>query len=103
MRMSIYVVFDGQAKVSMAPVFYESDPIAIRSFENTVESKEPFVSNPEDFTLYRVGTFDDEGMVIEGEEPHRLVGGLQALKNRKLKRAKIEDLEVEVETAKGDL
>ena len=57
---------------------------------------------PDDFTLFRVGTYDDEMGFPEGHIPERVITGLEALKSLVKQQAKIADLHQEIEKIAGN-
>lgn len=55
-----YMVFDSACGVYMGPLIFLTDGEAIRDFTNLARKPDTKVgSNPEHFTLYRVGEVDD--------------------------------------------
>ena len=67
MKKPIFTVFDNVAKQYMAPIFAEAtDGVAIRNIQTTMENQEHmFAKHPQDYTLVRMGTFDEETGVID--------------------------------------
>lgn len=58
----LYVVYDTIA-LEAAPVFHaKNDGVAKRQFDRMISS--PNVTNPEDYRLYYVGSFDTEKMEL---------------------------------------
>ena len=69
MKSQVYAVFDKKAEVSMRPFFFNSDAEAMRSFVHAVGGADSKLSEyPEDFGLFRVGTWNDHTMALEPEE-----------------------------------
>lgn len=98
MEMKIYVVRDSQAECSMRPVFYERDAVAIRAFKMSVtNADDQMSSNPDDYTLYCIGEYNDETMIIMPLDPKRLINGLEAVSERKFDLEKIDALHKEIE------
>lgn len=62
MRKPIYCVYDNVAKMYLTPIFSEpQDGVAVRTVQTTMENKEhPFSKHPSDYTLVRLGMFDEE-------------------------------------------
>lgn len=63
MKLNVYSVFDVKAKVFGSPFYAQCHEIAIRNCAAAVrESDQSSMLSkfPEDFTLYFVGTWDDE-------------------------------------------
>lgn len=56
----IFSVYDSKVGAFMNPLFLRSRGEAIRMFDNTVNSGDSFLSkNPEDFTLFELGDWDE--------------------------------------------
>lgn len=54
-------VYDTKAKAYLPPQQYRTTLEAMRSFETTCKNPETqFNKYPEDFTLYEIGSFDDQ-------------------------------------------
>lgn len=78
MEQLIYAIFDQKAAAYLPPFFRHADGLAIRDFAGcAVDQEHQFGRNPEDFTLYRIGCFDDETAHIEIEDPHSLGTALE--------------------------
>lgn len=66
MKVKIYSVFDSKAGAFMLPQFYQTPGIAERAFTEACNTKDtPFYKYPEDFTMFELGVFDDEGATFE--------------------------------------
>lgn len=67
MKTNVYSVFDSKAAVYGTPFFMPNDNMAIRAFSDLVNGPENMISkHPEDFSLFVVGTFDDQLAKLEG-------------------------------------
>jgi hypothetical protein len=82
MKLNVYTVYDQAANAYMNPFFMHNDGLAVRAFQDNVNSKEPnnVSLHPDQFTLFRIGEFDDQSAVITYQEPKSLGNGLH-LKN----------------------
>lgn len=70
MNYSIYSVFDRKANVFARPFVSPNDAMAARSFLAARQDSTTEIHKfPEDFTLYRLGTFDDDAGVVAGIHP----------------------------------
>ncbi len=99
--MVMYAVRDTQADATMRPVFFEKDAIALRSFILSVSNADdPMNKTPVDFTLYRIGEYDDEKMLLTGNDPTRLMNGLEAVSQRQFDLDSIQALHKEIEQIK---
>lgn len=61
MNVKIFAVYDVKAEAFMLPQYYHTGGVAERAFTQAVNTPETqFNANPEDFTLFELGTFDDK-------------------------------------------
>lgn len=78
MRMNIYSIFDSATGAYMRPWFVQSDEAAIRAFGDIACDNDHEVGrHPKDYTLYRVGYWDDNKGKITGETPEPLHTALE--------------------------
>lgn len=77
MKLNMYSIHDQKAKAFMQPFFMSTDGQAIRAFTDNINSSESsmITAHPEDFTLYLLGTFDDQNGLLEGDVPVSLGNG----------------------------
>ena len=60
MKLNMYSVFDKAAAGYTRPFFMQSDAQAIRAFgDDAVRADSPVAAHPEDYSLARIGVFDD--------------------------------------------
>ncbi len=60
MKLNIYSIFDQASGLYSRPFFTQSDGEAVRSFTDlATDGKHPVGIHPEDYTLYRLGIFQD--------------------------------------------
>lgn len=60
MKMKMYSLLDEKAKVFSRPFYANTDGEALRSFSSVIEDKNSMPGKfPIDFTLWKVGEFDD--------------------------------------------
>lgn len=78
MIMLAFAVHD-KAVGAYLPVFFaRSKGEAIRSFETAANSQEhQFAKNAGDYTLYHVGSFDDNSGMLEAVDPQRILSALE--------------------------
>ena len=69
--MFFYSVFDKAIQAYTRPFIMRSNGEALRSFMNEVldNVESPMNRHPEDYGLFRLGTFDERTGMIVGEEP----------------------------------
>lgn len=78
MRMIAVSVFDVKAGIYTQPTFVVGVGAAIRSFTDAVnEQGHPFAKHAADYTLFRVGEWDDEQGVFHAEVPQSLGNALE--------------------------
>jgi len=66
---SIYTVFDSKADSFSPPVVYDNDQVAMRACGHALLSGDSPVSNfPRDYSLFRIGVFDEDGGAVEGTD-----------------------------------
>lgn len=66
MQLNAYSVFDNKAIAFIPPFFMVNDAVAIRNFADAVnDPTHAFHKNPDDYVLYRIGSFDDSVGVLE--------------------------------------
>jgi hypothetical protein len=78
MILNTYSIYDSAAKAYIQPFFMHNDGLAIRAFQGNVNSTEEnnISKYPDQFTLYKIGTFDDQTATITPEDPISLGNGL---------------------------
>lgn len=60
MILVVMVAYDKKAQAYMTPFFVNNQQLGIRAFKDACNNAEsPICRNPEDFSLFRLGTFDD--------------------------------------------
>lgn len=78
MKMNVFAVYDGKASFFGRPFFEQTDASAIRVFADAVNDGNPnnmWNRHPEDYSLWRVGSFDDALGKLEACMPESLVTG----------------------------
>lgn len=71
-----YAVYDRKAEMFSSPFLEVKDGTAIRAVQDVVinQSDHAFAKHPSDFSLHRLGVFDDETGIIEGQkEPKKVI------------------------------
>lgn len=67
MQTFLYAVFDNKALVFSQPFSAVNDAVAIRIFCGAATGDTAIANNPQDFVLYRLGSFQDVTGVITPE------------------------------------
>ncbi len=75
MKLEIYSVYDSKAEAYLPPFFLANDGMATRIFESCAnDSKHQFGAFPADYTLFRIGSFQDETAIITTSKTHTNLG-----------------------------
>ncbi len=99
MKLNIYSIFDTASGLYSRPFFTQSDPEAMRSFEDiSADADHPIGKHPEDYMLFRLGIFDDTKGKLVDEQNECLVTALECIaKARQINPTKQLDLVEEIE------
>jgi hypothetical protein len=74
MKKHFYAVFDVKSQIYSGPVLEVADGTAIRAMQDAVRSPDhPFARHPGDFSLHKIGTFDDQSGEIVGHKPEHII------------------------------
>ena len=80
MKLSIYTIHDSAAQAYLAPFFLHNDGLAIRAFQDNVNSTEEnnISKHPEQFAMFKIGEMDDQtGVITAPPSPKHITGGLE--------------------------
>jgi hypothetical protein len=81
MRLFAYSIYDVKAQVFHRPFFQQSDGQAVRTFSDiAVDPESEIGKHPEDYSIFRIGEFEDENAALVGEPAVQLFTGLEALR-----------------------
>lgn len=81
MVVKMFCVYDAKAFAYMPPFTFAEKGMAARAFANMANNRETNIgSNPEDFYLYFIGTFDDQTGLVVAEEHENMGVALSFLK-----------------------
>lgn len=78
---NIYAVKDELANHYMEPTFISSDQEALRLFAHQINNIPLWKDNSSDYSLFKIGTYDQATGTIVGIMPEKLSGGRSVLKN----------------------
>jgi hypothetical protein len=80
MKLNAYTIYDVASGTYMRPFFSQADGQAVRGFKDiATDADHEIGKHPEDYTLYRVGSFNDTTGKMEGEELEKLTTGLECV------------------------
>lgn len=99
MKLNIYTIFDTASGAYMRPFFLQSDGQAIRSFTDIATDADHEIGrHPEDYTLFRIGIYDDNRGELIPEVKESLATALEVVaKTRMVDKDKQESLLKSVE------
>lgn len=83
MKILAFAVFDKKINAFMPPFFCRTEGEAIRSFSDAAQdSGHMFAKHAEDYTLFKVGAFDDNAgrLSMDTAGPVAIIEGLQCVK-----------------------
>ena len=76
----IFTIYDEKAKAYLPPFFLPESGQAIRSFKDCINSEtHQFGKNPEDYTLFALGFYNDGTASLDPHAPKSLGNGIQFL------------------------
>lgn len=74
--LSVFAVRDRAVDSFGQPIFATSEGGVIRSFRDEIANPEsPFSKHPDDYDLYRIGTYDQESGALVGCDPVQVAIG----------------------------
>lgn len=80
MKQNIYSIYDTAAGLYSRPYFTSSDAEAVRSFKDiATDADHPVGKHPQDYTLFRIGTYDDVKGFLQNEENESLSTALELI------------------------
>ena len=78
MKLNAYTIYDVAAGIYSRPYFAQADGAATRGFADLInDPKHPIGQHPEDYTLFRVGDFNERTGTLRGEGLEKLATGLE--------------------------
>ncbi len=78
MQTQMFVIYDSKANAYLQPWFLPTTPMAIRAFTDCIrDPKHNFGAHPEDYTLFDIGTYDDQNAKIHSKAPVALGNGIE--------------------------
>ena len=98
MKLNAYTIYDVASGVYMRPFFSQADGQAVRGFKDIAcDADHEIGKHPEDYTLYRIGAFNDTTGKMEGEELEKLATALEMVtSSRQVNQDNIEQLHKEI-------
>jgi len=82
-KTSVFAIWDDKAKAYMQPFFLPTVGMATRTVGDCVnDPKHNFGMHPEDYTLFRIGTFEDDTGSLTVLEPRETICSCVQLKRK---------------------
>jgi len=80
MKLHVYTIYDVASGIYMRPFFQQTDGQATRSFSDiALDADHEIGKHPEDYTLFRIGQYNDNTGKLEGEIPEKIITALQCV------------------------
>ena len=76
---NIYTVKDELTNKHMEPCFIYDEKEALRLFKHQINNIPLWKDNSSDYSLYKIGTFDQSSGTIIGIQPEKIIGGRSVL------------------------
>jgi len=78
MKLTLFAIHDVKAECFSKPFLEPLDAIAVRAFTDCVNSdNHQFGANPQDYTLFKLGEYDDSKGMFETYAPKSLGNGVE--------------------------
>lgn len=85
MKLEIFAVYDSKAEAYIQPFFQAKINQAKRVFQNAAQDiKHAFGRNPEDYTLFHLGSWNDENAILSPNKTPISLGTAQEFQNKEL-------------------
>lgn len=100
MEINVYSMFDSAAQAFTQPFFLQNDGLAIRAFQDNINSPEPnnVSEHPDQFTLFRIAEYNDKtGIIDKLEKPISLGIGVTFKNDPPINNSELEGLKARIE------
>ncbi len=78
MKHKMFVIYDTKANAYMQPWFLTQEGMALRAFSDCVnDADHNFGRHPEDYTLFKIGEFDDANANVTWTAPKSMGNGIE--------------------------
>ena len=84
---NIYTVKDELVNKFMQPTFIQDENEALRLFTYQINSIDLWKANSSDYSLYKIGTYDQTTGTVIGITPEKIIGGRSVVKNAENEKA----------------
>ncbi len=85
MKTTLYAIFDTASGTYQKPIFARADGEIMREFQNIcTDADHPCGAHPEDYSLFRLGNFNDQNGAVSNEQNVCLATGLEVVANSRM-------------------
>lgn len=103
MIVLLYAIRDTASEGFTRPFAFSTRELADRSFiAACAGGDKDMTENPDQFTLYKIGMFDDQSGIIEPEDPIRQMTGLEAVAAATARAEKLQSLNKQIAHLNGE-
>ena len=74
MKLCQYTIFDNVHEAYHHPYSMENDAMALRQFANMANDDTQIAKNPEDYSLWALGSFETTTGIFKTHDPKKLAG-----------------------------
>jgi hypothetical protein len=105
MKLKMFTVYDDKAKAYLPPFFQPTTEMAVRVFDDTVNSVDhSFSKHPGDYTLFEVAEFDDaKGHFIQYSANKNLGTGVEFKRTQPAQDEVFADFQQQLEKLKEEI
>lgn len=83
MKLNAYTIYDVASGAYMRPFFSQADGMAVRGFKDIANDPEHEVGkHPEDYTLFRIGDFNERTGTLRGDGLEKLATALECISDQ---------------------
>lgn len=83
MRIRMFAILDSAVEAYNTPFTARTVQEALRMFALACSKEGQFQTNPRDFVLYEIGSYDDSSGMLEPQEPRRLISAAECIQAAK--------------------
>lgn len=84
MRLQVFSVYDAKTEAYLPPFFTRTQGEAVRMFTNAcISDDHAFATNPYDFALFYIGTYNDEDGSFSSQPPLVIAKGYEIVNAQK--------------------
>ena len=98
MKTGLYAIFDRASGIYDGPLRGQADGVVVRQFcDMCVGGEHEVAKHPEDFTLFKIGVWNDGTAEIESVSPEKLINGAEAIaQSKKVNGAELKAIDEEI-------